>query len=66
MNKMTRLQRHYHKVTLDVLKERIQLWKDFENNKITLNAARENNLQLENKIDSLMQKKLEQLESAKK
>jgi hypothetical protein len=66
MNKMTRLQRHYHKVTLDVLKKRIQLWKDFENNKITLNTARENNLQLENKIDTLMQKKLEQLESAKK
>ena len=66
MNKMTRLQRHYHKVTLDVLKERIQLWKDFENNKITLNTARDNNIQLENKIDTLMQKKLEQLESAKK
>jgi len=48
------------------LKERIQLWKDFENNKITLNTARDNNLQLENKIDILMQKKLEQLESAKK
>jgi hypothetical protein len=66
INKMTRLQRHYHKVTLDVLKDRIQLWKDFEDNKITLNAARENNLQLENKIDTLMQEKLEQLESSKK
>lgn len=66
MHKMTRLQRHYHKVTLEILKERIQLWKDFENNKISLNYARENNLELENKIDDLMQKKLEQLESVKK
>ena len=65
MNKMTRLQRHYHKVTLDVLKERIQLWKDFENNKITLNTARDNNLQLENKIDILCRKSLNSLSPQK-
>ena len=36
---MTRLQRHYHQVTLEALKKRIQVWKTFEAEKISLERA---------------------------
>jgi hypothetical protein len=63
---MTRLQRHYHDISLKILKKRIQVWKDFENNVINLNQARDMNRSLENDVDKLMQDKIEQLESMKK
>ena len=63
---MTRLQRHYHKVTLEALEKRIKVWKLFESNAISLREARSKNQEIEDEIDILMQKKLEQLESAKK
>ena len=63
---MTRLQRHYHEVTLDALLKRIDVWKAHENNKISLQDARSQNQKIEDEIDILMQKKLEQLESAQK
>ena len=65
-NKMTRLQRHYHQVTLDALKKRIEVWKAFEAKKISLRNARLQNQKIEDEIDDLMQQKLEQLESAQK
>ena len=65
-NKMTRLQRHYHIVTLDALKKRIKVWKAFEDNKISLENARRQNQKIEDEIDDLMQQKLDQLESAQK
>tara|TARA_Y100001936_G_scaffold70123_1_gene69199 strand:- start:175 stop:981 length:807 start_codon:yes stop_codon:yes gene_type:complete len=65
-NKMTRLQRHYHKVTLEALKKRIKVWKAFEAEKISLESARLQNQKIEDEIDDLMQQKLEQLESAQK
>ena len=65
-NKMTRLQRHYHIVTLDALKKRIKVWKAFEENKISLENARRQNQKIEDEIDDLMQQKLDQLESAQK
>ena len=65
-DKMTRLQRHYHKVTLEALEKRIKVWKLFESNAISLREARSKNQEIEDEIDILMQKKLEQLESAKK
>ena len=55
----------YHLINL-VLSENEEHPYDFENNKISLNYARGNNLEVENKIDDLMQKKLEELESVKK
>ena len=64
--KMTRLQRYYHEVSLDILKKRIQVWKDFESNSINLKKARDMNRSLESSVDKLMQKKVEQLEAAKK
>jgi hypothetical protein len=64
--KMTRLQRHYHEVSLKILKKRIQVWKDFENNVISLNQARDMNRSLESDVDKLMQDKIEQLETMKK
>ena len=64
--KMTRLQRYYHEVSLDTLKKRIQVWKDFESNEINLKKARAMNRALELSVDKLMQKKVEQLEAAKK
>ena len=64
--KMTRLQRYYHNVSLETLKKRIQVWKDFEENSINLEQARDINRSLENSVDILMQKKVEQLEAAKK
>ena len=64
--KMTRLQRYYHEVSLDTLKERIQVWKDFESDAIDLEKARDLNRSLESNVEKLMQKKLEQLEAAKK
>ena len=66
VDKMTRLQRHYHEVTLDALLKRIDVWKAHENNKISLQDARSQNQKIEDEIDILMQKKLEQLESAQK
>jgi CRISPR/Cas system-associated endonuclease Cas1 len=63
---MTRLQRHYHIVTLDALKKRIKVWKAFEENKISLENARRQNQKIEDEIDDLMQQKLDQLESAQK
>ena len=63
---MTRLQRHYHVVSLKILKKRIQVWKDFENNVIDLNQARDMNSSLEGDIDKLMKDKIEQLEAMKK
>ena len=65
-NKMTRLQRHYHQVTLDALKKRIKVWQAFEDKKISLRNARLQNQKIEDEIDDLMQQKLEQLESAQK
>ena len=65
-NKMTRLQRHYHQVTLNALKKRIKVWKAFEAEKISLRDARIQNQIIEDEIDDLMQQKLEQLESAQK
>lgn len=64
--KMTRLQRHYHKVTLEALDKRIKVWKQFENGKININKARIQNNKIENEIDVLMEKKLKQLQEAKK
>ncbi len=66
IEKMTRLQRHYHKVTLKALEKRIEVWKLFESNNISLREARIKNQEIEDEIDILMQKKLEQLESAQK
>ena len=63
---MTRLQRHYHDVSLKILKKRIQVWKDFESNVISLNQARDMNRSLETDVDKLMQDKIEQLEAMKK
>ena len=63
---MTRLQRHYHKVTLDALTKRIEVWKSFEAEKISLENARLQNQKIEDEIDNLMRQKLEQLESAQK
>ena len=63
---MTRLQRYYHEVSLDVLKKRIQVWKDFESNSINLEKARDMNRSLESSVDKLMQKKVEQIETTKK
>ena len=65
-NKMTRLQRHYHQVTLDALKKRIKVLKAFESKEISLRNARLQNQKIEDEIDDLMQQKLEQLESAQK
>ncbi len=65
-DKMTRLQRHYHKVTLDALQQRIAVWKLYESNKLSLKDARAQNQDIEDSIDVLMQQKLDQLESAKK
>ena len=66
IDKMTRLQRHYHKVTLEALKKRILVWKTYEKGNISLRDARKQNQIIENEIDDLMQQKLEQLESAQK
>ena len=66
VKKMTRLQRHYHQVTLDALKKRINVWKAFEAKKISLENARLQDKKIEDEIDILMQQKLEQLESAQK
>jgi len=63
---MTRLQRHYHKVTLDALDKRIKVWKQFENGMININKARIQNKKIEDEIDALMEKKLKQLQEAKK
>ena len=64
VQKMTRLQRYYHEVSLDTLKKRIQVWKDFESSAINLKNARDMNRLLESSVDKLMQEKLEQLEAA--
>ena len=66
IDKMTRLQRHYHQVTLEALKKRILVWKTYEKGKISLKDARKQNQTIEDEIDDLMQQKLEQLESAQK
>ena len=63
---MTRLQRHYHKVTLQALTKRIKVWKEFEKGSININDARSQNNMIENEIDTLMEKKLEQLQRSKK
>ena len=66
IDNMTRLQRHYHQVTLDALKKRILVWKTYEKGNISLRDARKQNQIIEDEIDALMQQKLEQLESAQK
>ena len=63
---MTRLQRHYHTVTLDALNGRIKVWKEYENGSINLRQARLENMKIENDIDVLMEKKLKELEEEKK
>ena len=62
---MTRLQRHYHKVTLQALTKRIKVWKKYENSNISIEEARTENQKIENQIDMLMEKKLKQLEEVK-
>ena len=61
---MTRLQKHYHKVTLEALNNRIKLWKEFEDGIINIQDARIENKRIENQIDTLMEDKLEQLQEA--
>ena len=45
---MTRLQKHYHKVTLEALKKRIKIGKGFENGMISIKEARIENKKIEN------------------
>ena len=63
---MTRLQRHYHIVTLEALNKRIKVWKEFERGIINIKKARRENQKIEGEIDILMEKKLKQLEEVKK
>ena len=62
---MTRLQRHYHIVTLEALNGRIKVWKEYENGSINLRQARLENMKIENDIDVLMEKKLKELQEEK-
>ena len=66
ISSMTRLQKHYHIVTLEALNKRIKVWKEFENGVINIKKARIENKKIEDEIDVLMEKKLEQLQKAKK
>tara|TARA_B100000900_G_scaffold414000_1_gene439398 strand:+ start:703 stop:1518 length:816 start_codon:yes stop_codon:yes gene_type:complete len=61
---MTRLQKHYHKVTLEALNNRIKLWREFEDGKINIKEARIENKRIEDQIDIRMEKKLKQLQEA--
>lgn len=65
VNKMTRLQKYYHTVTLDALEKRIAVWKKYEEGIIKLSFARKQNQLIEDEIDILMANKLKQLNSAK-
>ena len=46
--------------------KRIKVWKEFENGVINIKKARIENKKIEDEIDVLMEKKLEQLQKAKK
>ena len=61
---MTRLQKHYHKVTLEALNNRIKVWREFEDGKINIKEARIKNKRIEDQIDIRMEKKLRQLQEA--
>ncbi len=63
---MTKLQRHYHMVTLDALNKRIEVWKKFEKGRINIQEARLQNKEIEDEIDILMEKKLKKLQEEKK
>ena len=59
IDKMTRLQRHYHQVTLEALKKRIKFGKLLR--KKYLSKAQETKSKIEDEIDDLMQQKLSNL-----
>ena len=51
---MTRVQKGHYDIVNASLKERIGLWKSYENKEININEAREKNLVMENSVDVKM------------
>ena len=60
-SQMTRLQKIHHQTVLESLEKRIALWKRYENNKISLKAARTINKDLEDNVHITVQREFEKV-----
>ena len=61
MPEMSKFQRASHIVHLDVLMERVAVWQDFENSKLSLSEARLKNNMIVDTLDNRLQKKFSEL-----
>ena len=61
MPEMSKFQRASHIVHLDVLMERVAVWQDFENSKLSLSEARLKNNMIVDTLDNRLLKKFSEL-----
>ena len=64
MSEMSKFQLASHIVHLDILKERVAVWQDFENSELSLSEARLKNRGIVDTLDSRLQKKFSELKEA--
>jgi hypothetical protein len=61
MSEMSKFQLASHIIHLDVLTERVKVWQDFENSRISLSEARSKNRVLEEGLQDRVKKKFSEL-----
>ena len=61
MSEMSKFQLASHIIHLDILMERIKVWQDFENSRISLSEARSKNKALEEGLEVRVEKKFNEL-----
>tara|TARA_B100001121_G_scaffold105804_1_gene93581 strand:- start:812 stop:1627 length:816 start_codon:yes stop_codon:yes gene_type:complete len=64
-NQMTKIQRVHHDAILNSLLKRIDLWKQFENKRVSLKDAREKNIILEDSIHLAVEKHIQKFKRSK-
>ena len=62
VKEMSKAQKAQFKIVMEILEKRINLWKSFENNQISLSKARDKNQLLEEDIDKHMQETMRKIE----
>ena len=64
MSEMSKFQLASHLVHLDVLMDRVAVWQDFENSKISLSEARSKNRELEDGMEERLTQKFTELRAS--
>ena len=64
MPEMSKFQLASHLVHLDVLMDRVAVWQDFENSKISLSEARSKNREIEDGMEERLNQKFTELRAS--